>query len=97
MHMNRQDKEKKLLELLKESFVPEKIKEIVRKNIKKASDDLLDGVLKSMAQEKIGMEKVATDLMKFDAESETRWDNLEIEQLKVADDFVEQAFKDLTG
>jgi len=95
--MNRQDKEKKLLELLKDSFVSEKIKEIVRKNIKKASDDLIDGVLKSMAQEKMGMEKIATDLMKFDAESEVRWDDLEVEQLKTADDFVENALKELTS
>ncbi|MDP2668359.1 MAG: hypothetical protein Q8P07_00800 [bacterium] len=95
--MSRQDKEKKLLELLKNSLIPEKIKEIVRKNVKKVSDELLDGALTSMAREKIGLEKVATDLMKFDAESEARWDNLEIEQLKTADDFVENAFKELTG
>lgn len=95
--MNRKDKEKRLLELLENSFIPEKVKEIVRKNVKKVSDELLDGALTSMAREKVGLEKVAVDLMKFDADSEARWDNLEVEQLKTADDFVEQAMKELTG
>ena len=93
--MDKKEKQNRIKELLENSFLPKEIKAIVTKNLNKYDDKILDGVLDSLSKEKVRLEKVAAELMKFDAESQSRWDDLEIDQLKAADDFIESAFKDL--
>ena len=93
--MDKKEKQNRIKELLENSFLPKEIKAIVTKNLNKYDDKVLDGVLDSLSKEKVRLEKVAAELMKFDAESQSRWDDLEIDQLKAADDFIDSAFKDL--
>jgi len=95
--MNKKEKQNRIKELIGNSLIPKEVKQIVLKNLTKYDEKILDGMLESLARESVAMNKLASDLMRFDVESQKRWDDLEIEQLKVADDFVEQAFKDLTG
>ena len=95
--MNKKEKQNRIKELIGNSLIPKEVKQIVLKNLVKYDEKILDGMLESLARESVAMDKLASDLMRFDVESQKRWDDLEIEQLKVADDFVEQAFKDLTG
>ncbi|OGF72534.1 hypothetical protein A2W54_02830 [Candidatus Giovannonibacteria bacterium RIFCSPHIGHO2_02_43_13] len=95
--MNKKEKQNRIKELIGNSLIPKEVKQIVLKNLVKYDEKILDGMLESLARESVAMNKLASDLMRFDVESQKRWDDLEIEQLKVADDFVEQAFKDLTG
>ena len=93
--MNKKEKQNRIKELIGNSLIPKEVKQIVLKNLVKYDEKILDGMLESLARESVAMNKLASDLMRFDVESQKRWDDLEIEQLKVADDFVEQAFKDL--
>ena len=95
--MNKKEKQNRIKELTENSLIPKEVKQIVLKNLVKYDEEILDGMLESLARESVAMDKLASDLMRFDVESQKRWDDLEIEQLKVADDFVEQTFKDLTG
>ena len=95
--MNKKEKQNRIKELIGNSLIPKEVKQIVLKNLVKYDEKILDGMLESLARESVAMNKLASDLMRVDVESQKRWDDLEIEQLKVADDFVEQAFKDLTG
>jgi len=95
--MNKKEKQNRIKELIGNSLIPKEVKQIVLKNLVKYDEKILDGMLESLARESVAMNKLASDLMRFDVESQKRWDDLEIEQLKVADDFVEQAFKDLPG
>ena len=95
--MDKKEKQNRIKTLLENSFLPKEIKAIVGKNLNKYSDEILDGMLDSLAKEKVQLEKVAVDLMKFDADAQSRWDHLEIDQLKASDDFIDSAFKDLTA
>lgn len=81
---------------MENSLLPKEVKDLLTKNLKKYDEKTLDGIIDSLAREKVAMDKLAANLMRFDAESQTRWDNLEIQQLKASDDFIEQAFKELT-
>lgn len=94
--MNRKENEKKIIAMLDASILSTKVKDVLKKNLKKYDEAMLDNILESLAREDVALERLASDLMHFDAESEKRWDDLESEQIKVADDFVEKTFKELT-
>lgn len=95
--MIKKEKQNRIKELLGNSMLPKEIKSLINKNLNVYKEDILDGMLESLARESVAMDKLAVELLRFDANSQDRWDNLEIEQLKTADDFVENAFKELTG
>jgi len=95
--MNKKEKQNRIKELLEKSLLPKEIKNLVKKNLNTYKEDILDSMLESLARESVAMDKLAADLMRFDIESQKRWNDLEIEQLKTADDFVENALKELTS
>lgn len=95
--MARTNKEKRISELLMESLLSDDIKDILRKNLKKYPDDILDGVLESLSRESVAVESLSYDLMKLDAKSGKRWDDLAGKQASEADKFVEEIFQNIVN
>jgi len=95
--MDREEQEKRILKLLEESLIADAIKDILKKNLKKYSDDVLGGISESLGREYVSAEKLAYELMAFDAASQKRWDDLAKNELTQADAFVEKAFNELRG
>ena len=90
-------KEKRTLELLNESLLSDEIKDILKKNIKKYPDDILDGILESLSRESVVLETLSYELMWLDSESGKRWDELAKKQIDESDKFVEDAFQKMVS
>lgn len=95
--MSRIIKEKRIMELLNESFLSDDIKDILKKNLKKYPENILDGVLESFSRENVVLEDLSHDLMRLDAESWKRWNDLVDKQAGEADKFVDDAFQDIVS
>lgn len=95
--MSRIIKEKRISELLNESFLSDAIKEILKKNLKKYPEDILDGVLESLSRESVALETLSYDLMRLDSESGKRWNDLAKKQIKEADKFVDDVFQNIVS
>jgi len=95
--MSRIIQEKRMLELLNESLLSDAIKDILKKNLKKYPEDILDGISESLSRESVALETLSYDLMRLDAESGKRWENLAARQTEEADKFVDDAFQKMTA
>lgn len=93
--MKRSEKEKRATVLLKDSMLSKPIKDILKKNIKKYPNAILDGVLESLSRESISIEKLGLELMRFDADSAGRWEQVENNQIKESEKAVEDIYQNI--
>ncbi len=94
--MKNEEKIKIILEMLESSLLAENVQKAIKKNLKNYDDDILDWILGSLSRERVAGEELSTELMRFDADQQARWDNLAKNQMQTADQFIEEAFKELT-
>lgn len=93
--MKRSEKEKRATVLLKDSMLSKPIKDILKKNIKKYPNAILDGMLESLSRESISIEKLGLELMRFDADSAGRWEQAENNQIKESEKAVEDIYQSI--
>ncbi len=83
--------------MLKDSMLSNDIKNILKTNINKYPNDILDGLLESLSRESIALEDLGAELLRFDADSKKRWDAVADFQKKEADKFVEETYQSIVG
>lgn len=95
--MTRNEKEKRISTLIAGSMLSGALKNILKKNLKKYDDAMLENIANSLAMEGVALENLAADLMRFDTESQKRWEDVAKSQIAEADKSLEDIYQDIVS
>jgi hypothetical protein len=81
--------------LLAQSPLDEKIKEVILTHLAQLTEAQIDGIISSLERETLELSELLRHIATFDSEQETRWNDLEVRQRKIAEEETQKVLQKL--